>query len=275
MKRVYHKVRELSRNRQLMRALSYKFLAGTGVARFRTFNVRDLRLHLVKSQMTYEAWKSPLSYRMADEIFLRQVLRPGGFVIDIGANIGMITVQAAQLVGNSGHVIAVEPQPRIASYCRKNVRLNRLENVTTIESAVGETSGTVSFNCDPCDDVSRVMSNGGVTVPLTTLDAIANIHESKKINLLKIDVEGFELSVLKGGANTLARTDWVSVEVDADNYAHYGHTTTEVIELLQQHGFDTYFSDENGNWHTVDGAISEPINLIGKKCGIQDMRRLS
>jgi FkbM family methyltransferase len=269
MNRVYTKMRELSRSGQLARALSYKFLSGTGVARFCTFNVRDLRLRLVKSEMTYEAWKSPESYRMADEVFLKQVLRPGGLVVDIGANIGMVTLQAAQLVGASGHVIAVEPQPRIVSYCRENVHLNRLSNVTVIESAVGETNGTVSFNCDPCDDVSRVVAKGGTTVPLTTLDAIASSQDDRRINLLKIDTEGFELSVLKGGAKTLARTDWVYVEVDAYNYSHYGHSTAEVISLLQQHGFDTYFSDDDGNWQKVDGPVSESINLIGKKRGMQ------
>ena len=264
MNRVYNKVRELSRNGQLMRALSYKCLAETGASRFWSFKVRDIQLRLFKSEMTYEAWKCPSSYRLADEVFLKRVLKPGGMVVDVGANIGMIAMQAAKLVGPSGRVIAIEPNPRILAYCEGNIRLNHLKNVTVFQTALGDQVGNVSFHCDRADDCSRVISEGGITVPITTLDKLMGNEPEDKIDLLKIDVEGFELSVLAGAQQTLRKTRWLYIEVDAGNYSHYGKTVDGVTALLDANGFDTFVSDDQGNWQEMKGRITESVNLIGR-----------
>ena len=273
MKRILKKLRELQKKGQLSRVLTYKLLLRTGLGRLVSFTSRGVRLRLVASEMTYEAWKTPANYRSEDAEFLKKVLEPGGLVVDVGANIGMIAMQSAQLVGKSGRVIAIEPNPRIAAFCEKNLQLNGLENVTLLQTALGSEEGFVSFNCDPCDDRSRVVTEGGVKVPLTTLDRVMERVPNGKINLLKIDVEGFELSVLEGATKSLERTQWLYMEVEAENYSKYGKTTESVMAILDAHGFDSFYCDEYGKWQPIKQSIPRAINLIGKKRALVEQSR--
>jgi len=264
MKNIGDKLRTLRRDKQLLRALTCKFLFHTGIGRFLTFKVQGMRLRFFHSEMTYEAWKCPGRYRTEDAAFLEKVLRPGGLVVDVGANVGMISIQAAKLIGPSGRVIAIEPNPRIAAFCKENIELNRLDNVTVMQTALGEQVGTIGFNCDRCDDRSRVVNEGGTRVPLTTLDKIMEAHPKTVIDLLKIDVEGYELTVLGGAREALRRTRWLYIEADAPNYAQYGKSVKDVTALLDTQGFDIFISYEQGNWQEVNGALPESVNLIGR-----------
>ena len=257
---------KLQQNGQLGRALVYKFLIHTRLGSFFSFTTQGVRLKLFPSDMTFEAWKSPSDYRSPDKAFLEHVLKPGALVIDVGANIGMISIRSAKLVGDSGKVIAIEPNPKIAPLCRANIELNGLKNVTVIQTALGAHEGTISFNCDPCDDCSRVVEQGGVTVPITTLDKIMQAEAGRAIDLLKIDVEGYELVVLEGAPECLKRTRLLYIEVDAKNYLHYGKKTGDMAAVLEANGFDTFVCDENGeNWREVKDITSESFNLIGKR----------
>jgi len=217
------------------------------------------------SDMTSEAFKSPATYRSGDKAFLEQVLNPGALVVDVGANIGLISIRSAKLVGNSGRVIAIEPNPKIAPFLQENVRLNGLNNVTVFQTALGAKEGVTPFNCDRRDDCSRIIEKGGITVPMTTLDKVIEIEPTRDIDLLKVDVEGYEFVVLEGASKSLKRTKLIYIEVDAANYAIYGRRTEEMTELLEANGFDTFISDENGNWHSVTGVITGCANVIGKR----------
>lgn len=265
MKKIFTKLCKLRNEKQLGRAIICKILLKTGLGHLFRFKVRDVTLGVFPTEMTYEAWKSPAKYRSEDADFLRKVLEPGGLVVDVGANIGMIAIQSAKLVGHAGRVVAIEPNPRIAPYCEKNLRFNRLENVTLLRTALGANEGVVSFNCDPCDDRAGVVFDGGVKVPLTTLDKVMERVPNGKINLLKIDVEGFELAVLEGAPKSLERTQWLYMEVDADNYSKYGNSTESVMAILERYGFDAFYCDDAGEWQPIKQSIPRAINLIGKK----------
>jgi FkbM family methyltransferase len=221
---------------------------------------------MFSSDMTFEAFKNPADYRKGDKAFLELVVKPGALVVDVGANIGMISIRSARLAGNSGRVIAIEPNPKIAPYCRANVQLNGVTNVTVFQTALGAKEGSTSFNCDHSDDCSRVIEKGGVTVPITTLDKIMETEPARDIDLLKIDVEGYEFVVLEGATESLKRTQLIYIEVDEQNYSVYGRRTEEMTELLNSNGFDTFVTDENtGKWQPVKGTITGSVNVIGKK----------
>jgi FkbM family methyltransferase len=265
MNAIFGKLWALKKRGQLGRALIYKFLFYTKLGPLFSFATQGIRLRLFPSDMTFEAWKSPANYRTADKDFLERVLKPGDLVVDVGANIGMISIRSAKLVGQSGRVIAIEPNPIIAPFCKENTRLNDLENVTVFQTALGAQEGFTSFNCDRSDDCSRVTESGAVTVPITTLDKVMEIDPKREIDLLKIDVEGYEFEVMGGAVRTLQRTRLIYIEVDAPNYSRYGRRTEEMINLLNSHGFDTFVSDENGKWAEVKNAIVTSANVIGKK----------
>jgi FkbM family methyltransferase len=140
-------------------------------------------------------------------MFLRQLIGPGMTVVDVGANIGVLTVPFARLVSPSGKVIAFEPQRIIYQMLCGNLALNALDNVVAYNMAVGRVAGTIAV---PPVDYTQAGNFGGVsvsaaavgeTVPLTTIDSLA----VPRCDFMKIDVEGMELDVLEGARNTLQR----------------------------------------------------------------------
>lgn len=136
-----------------------------------------------------------------------QLLRPGNVVVEAGANIGSHTVPIAKLVGPAGKVICFEPQRIIFQTLCSNVALNSLTNVVTYWAGLGEAPGSLLL---PPIDYSAIQNFGGINleqfdsgekVPVMKLDDI----ELTRLDMLKADVEGMELSVLKGAAETLNR----------------------------------------------------------------------
>ncbi len=146
---------------------------------------------------------------------LETFLRPGSTFVDVGANIGVYAGWAARLVGTGGQVLAFEPVPATREYLEHVVALNHLDNLHVIPKALGAQSGTVTLWVLPRASglTTSLPPTAGsaaqpVDVPLTTLDdelaAQVAARGGPPPALVKIDVEGLEIAVLKGAARTLA-----------------------------------------------------------------------
>ena len=138
---------------------------------------------------------------------LLQLIRPGITVVDVGANIGTHTVPFAKAVGESGGVVAFEPQRLVFQMLCANVALNSLSNVRAFQYAVGEEQDTIVV---PQLDLTQPHNLGGVELGShATGEQVAMIRlddmELPVCHLLKIDVEGMELAVLKGGKELIER----------------------------------------------------------------------
>lgn len=138
------------------------------------------------------------------------ILRPGQTVYDLGANVGFYTLLAARLVGSSGRVLAFEPASRNLAYLRQHVALNGCHNVEVIEAAVSDHAGSAVFEIGASNAEGRlvrdrVVDHGSWTVPLVTIDGLANAGRIPLPHLIKIDVEGEESAVLDGALQTLQR----------------------------------------------------------------------
>lgn len=137
-----------------------------------------------------------------------QILRPGNFVIEVGANIGGHTVEIARKVGPTGAVFAFEPQRIVFQALCANIALNSLLNVECHWAAVGAEEGSVLVpEVDPTQDanfggVSLPKASQGRPVPCFTLDGFISMPH---LALIKIDVEGMESDVIKGGKEIIAR----------------------------------------------------------------------
>ncbi len=150
------------------------------------------------------------SYEPQIQDLLHRILRPSGTFIDVGANIGTFTIPAAKYVGPSGHVIAIEASPNIFNVLQKNVALNNIGNVKLICAAAGSTNDDATFYPAPVDHFgmgSRAPQFNAtpITVQSVTLDLLASKLNLASIDLIKIDVEGFELDVLNGAGELLNR----------------------------------------------------------------------
>ena len=142
----------------------------------------------------------------------RQIVKPGMVVLDVGANIGAHTVPLAQMVGPRGLVLAFEPQRILHQMLCGNLALNSVPNVVAHAMALSDKPGTCRI---PALDYGKAFNFGAVSidmaaqggpvpcepVPVGTLDQF----QLARLDFMKLDVEGFERSVLLGGAQTLSR----------------------------------------------------------------------
>jgi FkbM family methyltransferase len=164
----------------------------------------------------------------------RTSLRPGHVCFDIGANVGYYTILASRLVGPRGRVFAFEPLVRNVAYLYRHVYLNRADNVTIVPAACSDALRLASFL--PGDNVAvghLVGEENGSGVPVVTV-AVDQIVELTGVvpNVLKIDVEGAELSVLRGASDTLAAARPIVFLS-----THSAGLRGECLDLLQNHGY--------------------------------------
>ena len=178
-------------------------------------------------------------YSEAEVDAYQQVLRPGMTAVEVGANIGTHTVALAQMVGPAGRVLAFEPQRSIFQMMCANVALNALEQVETHWAAVGSAPGEVTIA--RLDSRARQNFGGysigqareGDKVRLLTLDSF----DLPACHLIKIDVEGMEAEVIRGGRSTIARHGPV---IFVENESK--EKSPELIQLLWDLEYDCYWN---------------------------------
>jgi FkbM family methyltransferase len=170
---------------------------------------------------------------------LLEAAREGDTFFDVGANIGTVTIPVAM---TGAECLAFEPAPANAARLAENAELNRLGNVTVVEAAMWSESGTVALWVEGAEGsgTSRVVAcgDGTIEVPAATLDRFAGGGAAAP-DLLKIDVEGAELEVLRGAEATLAagRVREVFIETHQLALAERGASEADVARLLRELGY--------------------------------------
>lgn len=187
------------------------------------------------------------------EVYLRdaygkETLKNGFTVVDVGAHVGLYTMLAAEKVGNTGKVIAVEPAPINYKQLQENIAINDFKNVISLEMALSDHIGLEKLyiasrsTCNSFNsDVSSFQKNtpSYVEVKVNTLDYLLKNLNIKKIDILKIDAEGAELQILKGAKETLKNNPNVKILVAS---YHFSGETQKVQDFLQNMGFNTKVS---------------------------------
>jgi len=151
-------------------------------------------------------------YEADNYSFLKDYVKPGMHIIDIGAHLGLFSVCSSQLAGSDGKIICLEPTPGTYEVLKKTLALNKCDNVIPLQQAVGAVKGETVFfvsSTAACNSNSLVanVSEGNTekyNVNITTIDDIVNTYQLNP-GLIKIDAEGAELDVLKGGIKTLMK----------------------------------------------------------------------
>jgi FkbM family methyltransferase len=185
---------------------------------------------------------------------------PGSIAMDIGANIGIYSVLLSRLCGAEGRVWAFEPVPDTYWRLVETLALNRCENVTPVRAAICEQTTTVRMNlfeaefaewntmgrpAMPIKNGNRISPSGVVDVAGQTLDRFCDERGIKRINFLKVDVEGFEWAVFRGAQTLLqeGRIDHICFEISQDPLKGAGVGSRQVFEELEIHGYLAYRFD--------------------------------
>ena len=192
------------------------------------------------------------TYEELEAEIMGEKIEMGNIVVDVGANIGLHTLNMARIVGNAGQVFAFEPDPSNFEILEKNVEINNYQNIILEEKAVGDKHGRTILYQSYHPGMHRIFpqteqTKGKVEVELTSLDkyfTYSNI--SDKISFVKIDVEGLEFSVLKGMENILKNNNKIKLlfEFMPKNIIEAGFVPIDLLNYITSNGFKLYCIDE-------------------------------
>jgi FkbM family methyltransferase len=176
---------------------------------------------------------------------LKQYVRPGTSVIDVGANIGFFSVHFANWVSGNGKVIAIEPEEQ--NFIRLRERLkNRVEAgvVHLVQGVAAELEGNLRLSLNPDHPADHRIAEQGISVAAFTLDGLVAAHHGPEISLVKIDVQGAEMRVLQG-ANKLLRECRPILYIEVDDKALLGAGTSAemLVSHLAEMGYEMYDPD--------------------------------
>lgn len=187
-------------------------------------------------------------------VLFNRMLRPGMTVIDVGANIGEISMIAAKRVGHTGHVIAFEPIDAIADELEANVKRNRIQQIAVVRVGLSDVPADNVPIFDSCGQGTASDEHHGLgslfgaatgqpplqRIPVTTLDAWLAKHPMERIDLIKIDIEGAELPCLMGAEQILRRFKPVLiVEIQDTTATTAGYRAKDILAFLS--GLDYTF----------------------------------
>jgi FkbM family methyltransferase len=190
----------------------------------------------------------------------RAAVRPGVTVLDIGANVGAYTLMFATWVGRRGRVFAFEPAPRACEGLRAHVRLNDLdERVTVLQTAIAASAGDAAFAVHPSGGASSlapasVDRGTRISVATETVDNVCRTYGLLPA-VIKIDVEGAELDVLRGARNTLTLPGLhVFVEFHPAAWRRAGISRSDIETELADQGFTVEPLDASYDPWTTEGV---------------------
>ncbi len=197
---------------------------------------------------------------------LRRLVRPGDTVIDVGANVGVYTLRLAHLVGPSGRVFAVEPEPGNLALLRANVERNGHTNVTVLPVAASDHDGELDLSLSPDNQGDhRVIPGAGgrasVRVRAARLDGL--LADAGPVSLIKLDVQGAEGLALAGLERTLARSPDAALlfELWPWGLEAAGTPAPRLLSWLSARGYTFEALDER-NGHPVHADVDGLIRAL-------------
>jgi FkbM family methyltransferase len=188
-------------------------------------------------------------YDLELQLLLDAVLKPGNTFVDVGANVGYMTLHAASRVAPGGRVISFEPQPRCCQKLRRNLELNDIEHVELFNCGLGEREDKLEL---------KVLGGGSIMSSFCSDEkAGTNVRERIEVEVhrgddlvfdrvvgnltLKADVEGFEVYVLRGLERTIGRyRPPILVEVNPEFLRRAGTSDVEQFAFFKDRGYTGY-----------------------------------
>jgi FkbM family methyltransferase len=192
-------------------------------------------------------------YGLEIAMTLKRFLRPGMTFVDVGANVGYFSALGLSLVGKSGHVHAFEPVPPLFAQLQRVARANSQHDLVCNMHALGETddlnliSISGSTNAGWNTIVPGFMSDSTVvetlSVKIQRLDEYLDSRNIRSVDLIKIDVEGFEFPVLRGSQGFFRKTSKkppIICEVAPGAYSRLGCSLRDLNTFLEGYGYRSY-----------------------------------
>jgi FkbM family methyltransferase len=216
------------------------------------FTVKDGRKFEIEPDDIYWGLYYGVGYEPEVTNILAHLIKSEDVVFDVGSNFGWYTTLFAELAGDRGKVHAFEPSPATYSKLQKNIGLNNAQNrVVTNPCAVSDREGTTQIHVfskrsHACASLSTLGDDDyeAFDTPLTSLNQYITTHGINRVDFLKIDVEGSELSVLKGASDLLSSPSAppMVIEINDEASRSFGYTCEQIWEQLCNYGYDHFYT---------------------------------
>lgn len=215
------------------------------------------------------------SYEPGVMTVLRRVLRPDSVAFDIGANIGVFAVVMARLTPR-GRVYAFEPAKETYDFLVRNLQANSTSNFSAEQAAAFHETGSVTFMFSSAYPPGSFVGDNAEpgaearTVPAVALDDYVASKALRRVDLIMIDAEGAELSVLRGATQTLAsHRPALLIEINPALLQRFGHSShTDLIAVLRRH-HDLYAIDAEGAPARI--LSDRHLDLLLRREGVTDL----
>lgn len=174
-------------------------------------------------------------------------IQKGDVIADVGAHFGLYAIAFAKRTGPTGKVFAIEADSNNAEVLSAHVRLNQVESIVEIvQKAVTDREGSADWHSQDTQSVVKpsTLSENASTVQMTTLDRLL---EGRRLDVMLIDIEGYEEPALRGGFNLLndrlRRPRLIVVEVHPYNWELCGSSSASFLRLLNEAGYEVTNTD--------------------------------
>lgn len=197
------------------------------------------------------------------------LVKNGTTVIDVGTNIGETLLNFAK-INRDGRNIGFEPVPYLFGAARRNIELNAFSNILLENLALSSTEGDLVFNIATQNNSGGIYlstpsetSDASCKIDVTTLDKYVSANNVANISLIKIDVEGFEIKVLKGAEKTIGtyKPD-IFVEVDNSFLRRQNGSAAELVDLLVCYGYAIVHAETNARILPKDNFEGKHFDVI-------------
>src|SRR6266508_2121491 len=186
-----------------------------------------------------------------------ECIRPGDIVIDVGSYIGVYALLAARCVGADGKVICFEPDPKNFELLTRNIKTNGYSNIEPVMSAISDEKGAGLLHGRGSSTWSLVERKKAKAPEEERVCLTTSIDEyfretqvdKSRVGAVKIDVEGFEMKVLRGMSSLINSPQPLTVvcEINPSLLGAAGTQPTDILDLLEGHGFDVRSSTAQGS----------------------------
>ena len=196
----------------------------------------------------YSAYKKHLEAGPIDR--LREFVPSGSLVIDVGANVGFFSLRFAKWVGDGGQVISIEPEDRnYDSLVSALKREGLFARVRAFKAVAAAEAGNMFLEINPLHPADHKLSRDGIGLPVTavTLDDLMRGNCNPGPTLVKIDVQGAEMLVLKGATGILKNTGpALFVELHEEGLSKFGTSVSEILDYLSEYNYEVYWLMRTG-----------------------------
>jgi FkbM family methyltransferase len=195
---------------------------------------------------------------------LKNYVKPGEVVIDIGANVGFYTKRLARWVSGDGFVIAVEPETTNFHQLIRNLdNSGTAAVVRTYQGVAAEQSGTLKLAVSPLHPGDHKIAPDGVDVTAFTIDELVRKEAAPRVCLLKIDVQGAEERVLRGAQETIQRDHpAIYIEIDDEALRQMGSSAKQVVTWLMDLGYVAQRLGKNSQMDQI--PLPEALRMCSK-----------